>query len=95
MQTFATIMAFASGFALTGYHGGAADLLASSIAVDVVLAPLTAAIASRRGRSGLFWGAIGLGFGMWALATALIFLAPKTQSGSSPSNGLRPPSDAA
>jgi hypothetical protein len=95
MQTFATIMALASGFALTGYHGGAANLLASSIAVNVVLAPLTAAVASRRGRSGLLWGVIGLGLGMWALAAALIFLSPRPRLTSSPPGSYPPASDAA
>ena len=95
MQTFATIMALVSGFALTGYSGSAANLLASSIAVNVVLAPLTAAVASRRGRSGLLWGAIGLGLGMWALAAALIFLSPRPRFTSAPPDGFPPPSDAA
>jgi len=91
MQTLATIMGLASGFALTGYDGGAANLLATSIAINLALAPLTAAVASRRGRSALLWGLIGLVFGIWALAGALIFLTPRSRYGSSPSADSHPP----
>jgi len=91
MQTLATIMAFASGFALTGYDGSAANLLATSIVINLALAPLTSVAASRRGRSALIWGIIGLAFGMWALAGALIFLTPRNRSGSSPAADPHPP----
>ena len=91
MQTLATIMGLASGFALTGYDGGAANLLATSIAINLALAPLTATVASRRGRSPLVWGIIGLGFGMWALAGVLIFLTPHSRYESSPSADSHPP----
>ena len=91
MQTLATAVALASGFALTGYDGRAAELLATSLAINLALAPLTAAVAARRGRSVLVWGAIGLGFGLWALAGALIFLAPKSRYGSPPAADSNPP----
>ena len=91
MQTLATILGLASGFALMGYDGGAANLLATSIAINLALAPLTAVVASRRGRSGLVWGVIGLGFGMWALAGVLIFLTPRGPYESSSSADSHPP----
>jgi len=89
MQIFARIMGLASGFALIGYDGSAANLLATSIAINVVLAPLTAAIAAKRGRSGLRWAIIGLLFGMWALAVSLIFLSPPATH--APSEDPHPP----
>ncbi|MGD0076976.1 MAG: hypothetical protein ABSD31_22020 [Candidatus Binataceae bacterium] len=91
MQTLATIMSFASGFALTGYNGGAVNLLATSIIINLSLAPLTAVAAYRRGRSGLAWGIIGLALGMWALAWVLIFLTPRSRYESSPSADSDPP----
>src|SRR5262245_41089393 len=42
MQTVATILAYASGFALMGYRESPAGLIATSLAVDASLAPLTA-----------------------------------------------------
>jgi len=82
-------MAVASGFVLMGYDGGPANLLATSIAINLTLAPLIGVIASRRGHSGLRWIVIGLGFGMWALAVALIFLSPRDRYQSSA--GPHPP----
>jgi hypothetical protein len=55
MQTLATIVAYASGFALMRYHASAANLLATSLAVDASLAPLTAIVAARRGRPTTKW----------------------------------------
>lgn len=73
MQTLATILGLASGFALMGYHEPPAEMIATSLIVDASLAPLTAVIASRRGRSAALWAAVGFALGMWALAYVLIF----------------------
>src|SRR5437870_2398744 len=59
MDKAATILSWTSGFALMGYRGGALNLLATSIAMNLSLAPLIGIIASRRGRSGLRWAAAG------------------------------------
>ena len=92
MQTLAIMAAYASGFALTGYHGPATDLLVTSLAIDASLAPLIAVIANRRGRGTLVWAVIGFGFGMWALA--LVLLIPKAAPQTAPDT-LPPSSDAA
>lgn len=73
MNTLATILGLASGFALIGYHEPPAEMIATSLLVDASLAPLTAVIASRRGRSVVLWAGAGLVLGMWALAYVLIF----------------------
>ena len=73
MQTLATILGLASGFALMGYHEPSAEMIATSLIVDASLAPLTAVIASRRGRSAALWAVVGFALGMWALAYVLIF----------------------
>jgi hypothetical protein len=72
MGTAASILSVTSGFALLGYPLPPATVLATSIVVDLALAPLTAIIASRRGRSALGWTIAGLTLGMWALAVVLI-----------------------
>ncbi len=72
MNTIAAILSFTSGFALLGYHETTARLIATSLAVDASLAPLTAIVAARRARSAAFWAIAGLAFGMWALATVLL-----------------------
>jgi hypothetical protein len=59
-----------------GFKESPLNLLATSIIINVSLAPLTAVIASRRGRSPLVWGLIGLCFGMWALAATLLLMTP-------------------
>ena len=91
MQSMAKIMSLASGFALMGYSGNPANLLATSIAINVSLAPLTAAIAAKRGRSGWLWWVIGLGFGMWALAWSLIFLSARNHDQPSSASDPHPP----
>ena len=58
MQTLATIVAYASGFALMRYHESPANLLATSLAVDASLAPLTVIVAMRRGRAATLWAII-------------------------------------
>jgi hypothetical protein len=72
MGTAASILSVTSGFALLGRPLPPATVLATSIVVDLALAPLTAIIASRRGRSALGWTIAGLTLGMWALAVVLI-----------------------
>ncbi|MGH7949026.1 MAG: hypothetical protein ACREQF_07370 [Candidatus Binataceae bacterium] len=72
MDTLATILSISSGFILMGHAGPPATVIATSLFVNVALAPLTAVISSRRDRSAALWFAIGLGFGMWALAAALL-----------------------
>jgi hypothetical protein len=89
MQTLATILGFASGFALAGYHETAAGMIATSLAVDASLAPLTGVIASRRGRSAALWSVLGFPLGVWAL-TAILLLRPRSIEQSFP-----PPSNAA
>jgi hypothetical protein len=88
MWTIATILNVTSGFALMRYRGGPAEIIATSLVIDAALAPLTATIAARRGRSPLVWALLGFALGMWALAAALL-LRPRAVS-------IRPPtSDAA
>jgi hypothetical protein len=72
MEHLATVASVASGFFLMRYKMSAADTLATALAIDTTLAPLTALIASRRRRRAALWAAIGLVFGMWALAAVLL-----------------------
>ncbi len=88
IDTWATALGLASGFGLMRYQESSLNLLVTSAVINATLAPLTAVIASRRGRSPLVWGAIGLGFGMWALAATLLLMAPP--KGSAP-NQVPPP----
>lgn len=76
MNTIAAILSIMSGFALLGYHETTARLIATSLAVNASLAPLTAIIAARRARSPAFWAVAGFAFGMWALAWVLVVLRP-------------------
>ncbi len=93
MQTLADILSLTSGLAVMGYRLPPATILGTSIVVDLALAPLTAVIASRRGRNATRWTIAGLALGMWALAAVLILPAPnRSQNGSS---GFPPTSDAA
>ena len=72
MTIIANLLSIASGFALMGYREPPANLIATSIVIDLALAPLTAIIASRRGRSTIRWTAAGLALGVWALAAVMI-----------------------
>jgi hypothetical protein len=72
MTIIASLLSLASGFALMGYRGTPANLIATSVAIDLSLAPLTAIIASRRGRSTTRWAICGLALGAWALAAVMI-----------------------
>ena len=94
MSSIANIMALASGFVLMGYRGQPANLLATSIVVNLALAPMTAVIASRRNRSVVRWTIGGLALGAWALAAVLIL--PTGVAASNPPTPKYPPtSDAA
>jgi type IV secretory pathway TrbD component len=96
MEIIATIISCASGFALMRAHKAPIDLIATSLVVDAALAPLTAVIAARRGRSPLRWVAAGFVLGMWALAYVLIVAPAATDDRVGPQNPSRPPtSDAA
>ena len=95
MKMIATIVGLMSGFALMRLHKAPIDMIATSLIVDAALAPLTAIIAARRGRSAMRWAIAGFAFGMWALAYVLI-VAPKPAAPVRPENPARPPtSDAA
>jgi len=76
MTTLATILSIASGFALMGYHEPPANMIATSIIINLALTPLTSIVASRRGRSALRWTVAGLLLGAWALAAVMIIPAP-------------------
>jgi hypothetical protein len=94
MHTIATIIAYASGFALMRYHESAANLLATSLAVDASLAPLTAIVAMRRGRAGMLWATVGFLFGLWAFIAVLLIGKPKASGPQLPEE-FPPTSDAA
>jgi hypothetical protein len=96
MGIIATIVGYASGFALMRLHQPPIDLLATSLLVDATLAPLTAIIAARRGRSAMRWTMIGFALGMWALAYVLIVNPRPPEEPARPENPSVPPtSDAA
>jgi hypothetical protein len=78
MTSLANIVALASGFVLMGYRGRPAELLATSIIVNLALAPMTAIIAMRRHRSIVRWTIAGLALGAWALAAVLLLPASVT-----------------
>ena len=96
MITIASILGIASGFALMGYHEPPANLIATSIIINVALTPLTAIVASRRGRSTLRWTIAGLALGAWALAAVMIIPAANQSAPPRPEAPQYPPtSDAA
>jgi hypothetical protein len=95
MSIIASLLSIASGFALMGYREPPANLIATSIVIDLALAPLIAIIASRRGRSALRWTIAGLALGAWALAAVMI-IPPNRPAPSRPDAPRYPPtSDAA
>ena len=71
-------------------HKAPVDMLATSLIVDAALAPLTAIIAARRGRSPMRWAIAGFALGTWALAYVLI-VAPRPSEPARPDNP--PPAD--
>jgi type IV secretory pathway TrbD component len=77
-------------------HKAPVDIIATSLIVDAALAPLTAIIAARRGRSAMRWVIAGFAFGMWSLAYVLIVVPRQPDAPVHPENPARPPtSDAA
>ncbi|HVN63797.1 MAG TPA: hypothetical protein VMT58_04120 [Candidatus Binataceae bacterium] len=95
MNQIAAILSVTSGFALTCYHGPAANVIATSLAVDVALAPLTAAVAARRGRSARRWTIAGLALGAWALGAVMILPSDRPSPPKSTRPDFPPNSDAA
>lgn len=96
MEIIARIVGLASGFALMRMHKAPIDMIATSLMVDAALAPLTAVIAARRGRSTMRWVAAGFAFGMWALAYVLIVVPRAGVEPAQPESPAGPPtSDAA
>jgi hypothetical protein len=92
MWTIASILNVTSGFALMRYRGSPAEIIATSLVIDAALAPLTATIAARRGRSALIWALLGFMLGMWALAAALLI---RPRAAASHTSAPPPTSDAA
>ena len=72
MTTIASLLSIASGFFLMGYHEPPANMIATSIIINLALTPLTAIVAARRGRSAPRWIIAGLLLGAWALAVVMI-----------------------
>ena len=96
MWTIATILNVTSGFALMRYRGNPAEIIATSLVIDAALAPLTATIAWRRGRSPIVWALLGFALGMWALAATLLLRARAHDPRQDPRPAAPPPtSDAA
>ncbi|HUO05384.1 MAG TPA: hypothetical protein VMU16_09320 [Candidatus Binataceae bacterium] len=92
MEIIAKLVSLASGFALAGHHLPPATTIMTSLAIDVALAPLTAAVAVRRGRSVIGWTVGGLMFGAWALGVVIIL---RPNRANAPQSGGFPPTDAA
>ena len=95
MATLANVLSFASGFALMGFRETPANLIATSIAIDLALAPLTAVVASRRGRSWILWAVAGVALGAWALAAVMIMPASRPAPPRPDAPNYPPTSDAA
>ena len=72
MTTLAIIVGITSGFILDGFHRAPATMIATSLAIDASLAPLTALVAARRGRPPWRWAIIGFMLGTWAFAFVLL-----------------------
>jgi hypothetical protein len=94
MTIIASLLSIASGFALMGYREPPANLIATSIIIDLALAPLTAIIASRHGRSALRWTVAGLALGAWALA-AILIIPPRRPAPPRPDAPQYPPTSRA
>jgi len=81
MAKLAFILSLASGLVVMRQELPPVTTIATSIAINLALAPLIAVIAARRGRSVSTWAAAGLGLGMWALAAVLLIGRPPDDSG--------------
>jgi hypothetical protein len=95
MTTVAAIVSYTSGFALMRFRGPPLETIGTSLAIDAALAPLTALVAARRGRSVTLWVVIGFVFGAWALFWALVVLSFKPARIDPSGPGFPPTSDAA
>jgi len=95
MNLLASLLSLASGFALMGYRETPANMIATSIVIDLALAPLTAIIASRRGRSITLWTIGGLALGAWALVAVMVLPESRPAPPRPPAPPLPPTSDAA
>jgi hypothetical protein len=96
MTIVASLLSIASGFALMGYHEPPANMIATSIIINLALTPLTAIVALRRGRSAIRWTVAGLALGAWALAAVMIIPPSRPAPPSRPDAPSYPPtSDAA
>ena len=96
MTTVATILSIASGFVLMRYYEPPANLIATSIIVNLALTPLTAIVALRRGRSAIRWTVAGLALGAWVLAAVMIIPPSRPAAPPRPDAPKYPPtSDAA
>ncbi len=95
MTTVAAIVSYTSGFALMRFRGSPLEAISTSLAIDAALAPLTALVAARRGRSAILWAVIGFVFGAWALFWALVVLSFKPVRSDPSGPGFPPTSDAA
>lgn len=91
MHTLAIILSLTSGFALMGNRLAPETIVATSIVVDLALAPLTAVIAARRGRRASIWAVAGLAFGMWTLAAVLMLPAVSAERPARPEPPAYPP----
>jgi hypothetical protein len=79
-----------------GYHEPPANMIATSIIINLALTPLTAIVAARRGRSAIRWIVAGLALGAWALAAVMIIPPSRPAPPSRPDAPSYPPtSDAA
>jgi hypothetical protein len=72
VATLAYILGLTSGFGLMGYTESSANIIATSIIIDLALAPLTAIIAMRRNRSITAWAIAGVALGAWALICVMV-----------------------
>jgi hypothetical protein len=95
METLATVLSYASGFALMRYHENPPELIATSLAINAGLGPLIVIIARRRHRGSLAWIALGFTLGLWALAAVLLMGPAAERSDRDPGAGFPPTSHAA
>ena len=95
MTILASLLSITSGFALMRYGGSPANVVATSIIVDLSLCPLTAIVAARRGRSTTRWLIAGVALGAWALAAVMLLPANRPPATRPHAPQFPPTSDAA